>query len=151
MKYYSEKLDTMFDTPKALRAAEAAAEKESPESPTVENAETVATPQAPTKKQLAADVAAAEDVLKKAYTEYDLAKKKATERYEAYLREVAAILDPAKKAVKDAEQAKYDAINRFNKAFGPYQVVYTGSRAADEFLRALDDLRTTRTFFNSWF
>lgn len=149
MKYYSEKLNRMFDSVKQLKAEEAAASVEQTikEEPTIEDAKE----QAPTKKQLAADVTAAEDALKKAYTEYDIAKKKANDLSEAYLKEISAILDPAKKAVKDAERAKYEAIDRFNKAYGPYQIVITGSRAAEEMLRALDELRNSRSFFNTWF
>lgn len=152
MKYFSEQLNRVFDTPEALADAEAAAVKcnctdcddeycactDCKEEASVEQ-------KRPSKKQLAADIDAADEEVKKAYSEYELARKNVEELSKEYLAAVDAILNPAKKAIKEAEQKRYNAIARFNDEFGAYQVTYTGARAADEMLKAINDLNN-RTF-----
>lgn len=155
MKYYSEKLDKIFDTAEALKAAEAEAtpcelddvDDDIKEAPKKEIAK------APTKKQLAANVDDAETKLKEAYADYDVAKQKANELSKKYLEELNAILDPAKDAVKKAEQNRYEAIRKFNEAYGAYQVTYTGDRAAQEMLRAVNEINSIHKKFwdNFWF
>ena len=150
MKYFSEKLNRVFDTPEALADAENAevnAVKSALKSDEVANES-----KTPTKKQLAVEVEKAEEALKKAYSDYELAKKNAEQVSKDYLTAIDAIMEPAKKAVKEAEKAKYDAINRFNAEFGPYQVVYTGSRAAEEMLKAINDINSrSRNFWDRFF
>ena len=152
MKYYSEKLNKVFNTAKELKAAEAAAVDTPVEDTKAPVEEHQTESKIPTKKQLATEVEVAEEALKKAYSDYELAKKQVEELSKKYLEETNKILEPAKKVVKDAEQAKYDAINRFNTLFGPYQVIYTGSRAADEMLKAINDINArSRSIFDSLF
>lgn len=139
MKYYSEKLNEMFDTPEALEAAEKAVaskkkKKAAVEEKPVENTEVA------TRKQLAADVESAEEKVKTAYADYETAKAKVEELSKEYLAAVDAILEPAKKAVKDAEKARYEAIKKFNENFGAYQVTYTGGRAAEEMVKAINNI-----------
>ena len=137
MKFYSEKLNDIFDTPEALEEAEAALESkkvEENDSTSEEKQETL------TKKQLAHNVEEAESKLKLAYTEYDIAKKQVEDLSKKYLKAVDDILNPAKEAVKLAEQERYNAIKKFNEAYGGYSVTYTGDRAAQEMLRALNSL-----------
>lgn len=162
MKYYSEKLDQVFDTPEALEDAEDAAmcscnkvdddfDDKNLNKCDCKCKEEV---KAPTKKQLAADVDAAEEKLKEAYAEYDVAKAQVEELSKTYLESVEAILTPAKEAVKSAEQARYDAIRRFNESFGAYQTVLTGDRAAKEMIRAINEINSMhRKIWNNafWF
>ena len=144
MKFYSEKLNQIFDTPEELQAAEAATKS------TVKKKKAAATPaekpvespEAITRKQLAADVESAEQSVKAAYADYEAAKVKAEELSKQYLAQVDAILEPAKKAIKDAEQKRYQAIKNFNEKFGAYQVTYTGARAADEMIKAMNSINS---------
>lgn len=151
MKFYSEKLNRVFDTPEALNEAEAL-------ECTCESCDDeMVTPKevkAPTKKQLAADVEAAEQRLKEAYADYEVAKKQVEELSKTYLESVEAILTPAKEAVKKAEQERYDTIRKFNESFGAYQITLTGEKAAKEMLRAMNELNSlNRRVFNNigWF
>lgn len=143
MKFYSEKLDKLFETQEELIAAEHAATNKkkkkavvTEEAPTAE--ETVA--QVPSKKQLAMDVEAADERVKEAYANYESAKSKVEELSKKYLAEVNEILEPAQKCVKDAEQSRYEAIRKFNDSYGAYQVTYTGARAADEMMKAISNI-----------
>ena len=165
MKYYSEKLNEVFDTPEALEAAENAVKKsckhKSCTKTDVNNLnnkcdckDTSKNVEGPTKKQLAANVDEAEEKLKAAYAEYEVAKKQIEELSKTYLESVEAILTPAKEAVKKAEQERYAAIRKFNESFGAYQVTLTGDRAAKEMMRAINEMNSIqRKVFNNafWF
>ena len=138
MKYYSEKLDELFDTPEDLDKAESTSKKRKK---TVEVKEVSKSDDAaPSKKQLATEVEAADEALKEAYANYESAKTKVEELSKKYLSEVNEILEPAQKAVKDAEKNRYEAIRRFNDTYGAYQVTYTGARAADEMMKAISNI-----------
>ena len=161
MKFYSDKLDQIFDTPEALEEAEAAIctcnkvdDDFKDKNLNDYDCKCKEKVKAPTKKQLAADVDAAEEKLKEAYAEYDIAKAQVEELSKTYLESVEAILTPAKEAVKNAEQARYDAIRRFNESFGAYQTVLTGDRAAKEMIRAINEINSVhRKLWNNafWF
>ena len=161
MKYYSDKLDQVFDTPEALEEAEAAIctcnrVDDNFDDKNLNKCECKCKEEAklPTKKQLAADVDAAEEKLRDAYAEYEVAKAQVEELSKTYLESVEAILTPAKEAVKNAEQARYDAIRKFNESFGAYQTVLTGDRAAKEMIRAINEINSmNRKVFNNafWF
>ena len=165
MKYYSEKLNEVFDTPEALEAAENAIKKsckhKSCTKTDVNNLnnkcdckDTSKNVEGPTKKQLAANVDEAEEKLKAAYAEYEVAKKQIEELSKTYLESVEAILTPAKEADKKAEQERYAAIRKFNESFGAYQVTLTGDRAAKEMMRAINEMNSIqRKVFNNafWF
>ncbi len=161
MKFYSEKLNQMFDSPEALLEAEESTktsckkksftrtvDKNVNEKSSCKNVE------GPSKKQLAANVDAAEEKLKAAYAEYEVAKKQIEELSKTYLESVEVILTPAKEAVKKAEQERYAAIRQFNDSFGAYQVTLTGDRAAKEMMRAINEMNSVqRKVFNNafWF
>lgn len=150
MKFYSEKLDAIFDTAEELKAAEKSTKKKSKQAAAEE---VVKEKEIPTKKQLATEVEQAEEAVKTAYADYEAARARVEEMSKTYLESVNNILDPAKKAIKDAEQKRYDAIRRFNESYGAYQVTLTGSRAAEEMIKALDRLntRTLNSLVGDWF
>jgi len=144
MKFYSELTKEIYDTEKQLQDAErkfvketnkndirmAKAEKDAPVN------------KVPTKKQLAANVEKAEEAVNEAQANLRLANQKAQELSKKYLAEIDSIVEPAKKQLKDAQQARYDAIRKFNEAYGAYTTTYTGTRAADEFARAVADMQS---------
>ena len=144
MKFYSELLDRLFDSEEALKEEESKMNppKKSKKHEPASNVhkDVVKEQEVPTKKQLADAVEAADTAVKEAYAEYETAKVRVEELSKKYLAEVNAILDPAEKAVKDAEQKRYEAIKKFNDSYGAYQVTYTGSRAADEFIKAVSNM-----------
>ena len=139
MKFYSEKLDKLFDTPEELQAAETPKKKKKTvtEQPAVEEAAAT-----PTRKELAAAVEAADEKVKQAYADYETARGKAEELSKKYLEEINALLDPAQKAVKEAERLRYEAIRNFNDSYGAYQVTYTGAKAADEMMKAISNINS---------
>lgn len=156
MKFYSEKLNQVFDTPEQLEEAEknvkSVSKKRAVKEQVSQASEEVVDTQTPTKKQLAADVEAADDKLKEAYANYEAARARVEEISKKYLEETKEILDPAAKAVKDAEKARYAAIRKFNDSFGAYQVTYTGAKAADEMLKAINNLNERSLIKNLfWF
>lgn len=149
MKYYSEKLDKMFDTPEALQEAEATKSAKKKRGITADMNE--CTPAVPTRKELATAVESADEAVKDAYAKYETAKVKAEELSKKYLEEVEAILEPARKTVREAEQKRYEAIRKFNDSFGAYQVTYTGSRAADELMKAINNINAKTNLFRDFF
>lgn len=157
MKYYSEKTGKLYSSVEALQEAESTFDAQNLNSApskkrTTKKACNVSeTVNQPTRKQLAADVEQAEGVVKAAYAEYDVAKQKVEELSKQYLEQVDAIIEPAKENVKKAEQARYDAIRKFNEAYGAYQTVYTGDRAAAEFSKALKEMNNLRWFKDLFF
>ena len=149
MKFYSEKLDKLFDSAEELAQAEqltkSAKKKKSAkvdEAAIGDNVIEQAQPEVPTRKQLASEVEEADEVLKEAYANYEAAKVKVEELSRKYLEEVNAILSPAQSAVKDAEKRRYEAIKNFNDSFGAYQVTYTGAKAADEMMKAISNINS---------
>ena len=154
MKFYSEKLDKLFDSEEALLLAESASKKTKKNSSDTQTKEVIKDePKVPTKKELAAEVELADEAVKEAYANYQSAKVKAEELSKKFLADVNAIMDPAEKAVKDAEQRRYNAIKNFNDSYGAYQVTYSGSRAAEEFIKAISSMKRNNSFFKDsfWF
>lgn len=157
MKYYSEKLDKVFDTPEALEEAESEIctcnnVDDNFKNEKLGDTETKDLNKIPSKKQLAADVDAADAKVKDAYAEYEVAKKQIEELSKTYLESVDAILTPAKEAVKKAEEERYAAIRKFNSYYGAYQTVLTGDRAAKEMIRAINEINSIqRKIWNNTF
>ena len=146
MKYFSEVTKKLYDSPEALDAAEklVAEKKVKEEKKRVE--------EATSKKQLVAAIEKADAVVEDCKAQYELAKKKVEEISKKYLEDVDAIMEPAKKAVKDAEAERYECIRKFNELYGPYTRSYTGTKAANEFAKTLDDLnRINSDFFKRLF
>lgn len=160
MKYFSDVTGEVYESVKALQEAEAdylakaetTLEDVDDEAPEVTEEVTKEVTK-PTKKQLAAEVDAAQEALEKANSELAIAEKKVEELSKEYLKACEEILTPAKQNVQRAQQAKYDAIAKFNEQYGAYQVVLTGNRAAQEMIRAIEDMnaRTANMFRRFWF
>ena len=150
MKYYSEVTKNLYDTMDQLEEAEASITgcKVKKRAAKMENNGVKSEPKIPTKKQLASDVEAAEAKVREAQANMELAKQKAQDLSKKYLEEIDAIMEPAKQMLKDAQKARYDAIQKFNDAYGAYTTTYTGARAADEFARAVADITS---FFPRFF
>ena len=94
--------------------------------------------------------------MRQAYADYETAKVKAEEVSKKYIAEVADILNSAQAAVKEAEHKRYEAIRKFNECYGAYQVTYTGSRAADEMIKAITNINNmadgfVKKFMWFWF
>ena len=141
MKFYSEKLNQIFDSAEELQLAEKGVGKKKKKSITEQPvAEEPAA--APSRKELATAVEEADEKVKQAYADYETAKVKAEELSKKFLEEINAILDPAQKAVKEAERMRYEAIRNFNDSYGAYQVTYTGARAADEMMKAISNINS---------
>jgi hypothetical protein len=104
------------------------------------------------KKKLSGEVDKAEEALMKAYANYEAAKERAREIIEESNKQMLDIINPAKKAVEDAELARTQAIKNFNKECGPYQKIYTGESAQaelDRFNKQFNNLFVD--FFKRWF
>lgn len=171
MRYYSDLLDEFFETEEQCKTEEAKhiEKMEAPEEPSCEGCtegncsecDATKTPEVsgqekkePTKKDLADKVQACEEKLKEAREMYSIAEQKVSDLSKKYLDEVNSILDPAKKAVQDAEVAKYNAIKEFNDSYGVYRVSYTGAKAAEELRHSLERFENTRKWFDdllNWF
>ena len=157
MKYYSEKLDKVFDTPEALEEAESAVctcnkVDDNFKNEKLGDTEKKDLNKIPSKKQLAADVDDADAKVKDAYAEYEVAKKQIEELSKTYLESVDAILTTAKEAVKKAEEERYEATRKFNNYYGAYQTVLTGDRAAKEMIRAINEINSIqRKIWNNTF
>lgn len=98
------------------------------------------------KKLLADKIAKADEELTKALEGYEISKEDAEDIYKEAREEIDAIiaeakddadeiLSDARNKVRDAQRAKFNAVQEFNKKFGAYEVKYTGEKAANEFNR----------------
>ena len=96
------------------------------------------------KKSLAKDVDVAEEKVKQAYLNYENAKEQVRKILEESNKQMNDILKPAKQAITDAEAARTEAIVNYNKQCGPYQKIYTGDRAVEEYKRI------TKQFDTMW-
>ena len=134
MKFYSEKLDKVFDTTDELVAAETQAEHEAEEAKAAERA------LSKEKKVLADAVQQAEEEVAKAQEEFNRVRK------EAYTECKAKILE-ASKALSEKQETRYQALKAFNEKYGPYTKTYTGEKAYNEFKKAIDYFDD---FFKFW-
>ena len=114
MKFYSEKLNKLFDTPEALTIAEEEATNKQTEL---------------TKKELSQAIEKADAALDEAYKNYDEVRNAAAKILDESNKQVEQMLKDAKKQITVAEQERSNAIVQFNKQFGTYKVNYTGDRA----------------------
>ena len=125
MKYYSEKLKKVFDTPEALEEAE----KDSTEITEKE-----------TRKSLAAKVKETEKLIDEAYDAYNQAIKESQEIIDESNARVENIISIARQKIEEAEKSRVEAISKFNEKFGCYTTTYTGKKAMEEFDKLLDRL-----------
>lgn len=113
MKYYSEKLDKMFDTADQLLEEEAlAAKKEASEKSLKENCETA--------------IKVAEELVKEAEIEFDVAQTQVAQLQEEYDAKVDAIMEPARKKLQSCIEQRNNCIKNYNEKFGPYVQVQYG-------------------------
>lgn len=141
MKYFSEKLNKTFDSEKECLKAEQ--EYEKVQQQLVADQEKKANEISKRKKELSKVIEEAEDKLAEANKLYEIAQEKAAKILEESNKQVKEIMDVAEASVKNAEEAKFNAILNFNKEFGPYSISYTGAKAADEFNRSMKKFNKT--------
>ena len=172
MKYYSDKLDKLFDTKEQLFKEEKmyddklAFEKAQLEAKEVQlKAEAEAEQKATSKrkKELSDEVEKATKHLDEAYKFYEAerakakdiyseAQKKADEILKKAKKEADELIDIAEKEVKKASEKKTLAISEFNKEFGPYKTVITGDKAIDEYNKMIRNIDNTfAKFWDSFF
>ena len=130
MKYYSESLKKLFDTPEQLQEAETEA--------LLANQKTELT-----KKELSDAIEKADLKLDEAYKNYDAIRETAAKILDESNKQVEKMLQDAKQVITTAQQERANSIVQFNKQFGTYKFNYTGDRAKRESQRVnrmLDDL-----------
>lgn len=120
MKYYSEILKKVFDTPEALNDAEADSKRAE-----VEKEET--------RKAMAIRIEKAQEEVDKAYQTYEHSLEDAQKILDESNAKVEKLLKCAKSTIEEAEYRKLEAIKKFNSKFGPYTTTYTGDKAKTEF------------------
>lgn len=119
MKYYSETLKRLFDTPEELAEHESAYARDKAKDEL-------------SKKVLSQKIEAADKLVDSAYKEYEDAKSRAAEILEKSNQQVADILNEARAKISKAEKERTNAIVAFNQKYGTYRVNYTGERAKNE-------------------
>lgn len=95
------------------------------------------------KKELADAVDVADKQVEKAYEQYNTVRVEVQKILEESNAKMQKMLNDAAQVVREAEQAKRDAIIKYTEQFGPYQKVYTGNRALQEFQRIEDQFNST--------
>ena len=151
MKYYSDILDKLFDTEAQLESEEKAhidKKKAAEEAERVKKAQQKRAQYdlEQSKKQYALAIEDADARVSEAYKLLDIAKESAKKLSEEYIKQLDAIMAPAKEAVEKAEAEKFIAIRKFNEKFGPYKVNYTGNKAVEEYQRAINILDPFQLF-----
>jgi hypothetical protein len=119
MKFYSEKLNKLFDTEAALKDAEKILEKECKKHELG-------------KRALSQKIEEAEVALEEAYVNYDKVREEAARILDESNKQVIELLNTAKGKITEAEKARTDAIVAFNQQYGTYRANYTGERAKRE-------------------
>ena len=76
------------------------------------------------------------------------AGKKAEKIINEAKKQVKNILDPAKKEISDAENARMEAIKEFNEKYGVYTETFSGDKAVEQYNRVLNQFNST--FENFW-
>lgn len=157
MKYYSEKLDKLFDTDEQLVAEELKADEEARKAEEEKAAKEKAV--SSKKKELARLVDEADKKFNEAEKKYAEAKSEAKKRYSDFVKKQKEELDKfyeenlkevndCVEALKAAESERYGAIKNYNKEFGIYKRYVTEEEAEKCLKRSLsifDDL------FDFWF
>ena len=131
MKYYSEVLNSYFNTEKECLEAE----KNRKVRVSEDKQETKENSLQKEKKEAAKKVEQAELALSEAYDELQLAKQKAGEIMQTAKTQCAEIISEASKKVREKEGEKLVAIRNFNDRFGVYSKIYTGEKATREITR----------------
>lgn len=93
------------------------------------------------KKELSEIIKAADQELSNAHANLDKANEEVEKLKEEYKEKIKAILVPANKAVRQAEENKFNALMNFNREFGPYEIKCTGEDALAQYQRMVKDMR----------
>lgn len=132
MKFYSEKLEKFFDSEKeCVEAEELIAQQEKEKKDIAESKQNE-------RKQYAKVIEEADKVLDAEYTHYNEVKKQIVSLRKQCDEQCEKLLLDAKKQLKEAQDKKFAAVQKFNEKFGPYKVSYTGEAAMKEMKRHLD-------------
>lgn len=154
MKFYSEKLEQLFDHMDDLVAAETQADAKAQEQNTNGECETKDETKdekaliSKEKKALADAIKGAEETVAEAQDEFNEAKKKASEILSNAQKEAHEVILEASKRLSSAREEQYKALKEFNKRFGPYTQQYTGEKAYAEFKKHLESFND---IFGDWF
>lgn len=165
MKYYSEVLKKPFETVEELEEAETKHQE------MLDNRAKAVEDERKSRKEAAELIEKREKELDETYIELDTAKarvKELSSKLDAEIRELErtykdqvaelkrdyseekrTILEPAFAKVKEAQDAKYEAIKAFNEKHGAYTKVYTSNNAVDEYKKLSRQLENL--FNNFWY
>ena len=132
MKYYSEKLDKIFDSEDELKKAEA--EKE--EKDLIVEKEKTALSTA--KKAEAEKVQLTDKEVDEAQENLKVVREKAQAIIKSANKEAESMLKEAYKKLSEAQEHRFTALKEFNEKFGPYKTYYTGEKAYNEFQKTLN-------------
>lgn len=138
MKYYSDVLKKVFDTPEELQKEEAAAKK-------------LEVKKEESRKALSTRVEAAEKEVDAAYKHYEEICEKAAKILDEANEKVTVMLREAKDQIRSAEEEKTKAIQKFSEKFGTYTTTYTGNKALQEFQKITDRLKDDFVFPFFWY
>ena len=133
MKYYSEVLEKFYDDSNQLVADEKSYLDKIAQEELMKQKEAARV--ATHKKELAKRIEDADAALDKAYKDLQAAKATCKVILDESNAKVQETLNPAIKALKEAEQCRVDAIQEFNEHYGVFKTSYTGDRAQKEFER----------------
>lgn len=100
------------------------------------------------KKELSNVIEKAEERYSLAEGLYEDARKKANSILKAAKEEANSIIQAAAKEVEAASSEKMKAVAEFNKEFGPYQTIVTGSKAISDYNRIVRTM--SRIWDNFW-
>lgn len=131
MKYYSEKLNKMFDSEDELKKAEA----EKVENTTTEEKEKTVVSKA--KKAEAEKVKLTDKEVDDAQENIRVVREKAQALIRKANSEAEVMLKEAYTKLSKAQEHRFEAVKEFNEKYGPYKTYYTGEKAYNEFQKAL--------------
>ncbi len=131
MKYYSEKLDKMFDSEDDLFKAE----EEKAENELAVEKEKTALSKA--KKAEADKVQLTDKEVDEAQENLKKVREEAQAKIDAARKEAEDMLKEAYKKLSVAQEHRFEALKAFNEKFGPYKTYYTGEKAYNEFQKTL--------------
>lgn len=131
MKYFSEKLNKVFDTEQELVAKESEYEASVREQKRLREEKEKAISK--DKKELSQKIEDADKALEAAYEQYKVAKEECKNIVEEQRAEISEITDKAEKLVSDAYKAKVNALSEFTKKYGAYTKKLSGEDASKAF------------------
>lgn len=146
VKFYSDLLNTYFDTQEDAEQAEAEFKV-----PPVKEDKTPAVEEPKNeKKALAKKISELDDKVAQAQAEYEKRKDLVVKLYEEKVAEAKKIVEDAeedalkilkeeKKKVNDAVSERYSAICEFTDKYGCYTRQYSGKRAYEEFVKYMNE------------